>query len=101
MIYLSTDYIFDGQETIPWKLDCKGYKPLNVYGETKLAGELAVSSLLEKYIIVRITWMFGVNGKNFIKTMLNVGNTHKTVKVVDNQIGMLTYTYDLAIYWSI
>ena len=96
MVYLSTDYVFDGQGTEPWKPDCKDYKPLNVYGETKLAGELAVSSLLEKYFIVRIAWVFGVNGKNFIKTMLNVGKTHDTVKVVNDQIGTPTYTYDLA-----
>lgn len=96
MVYLSTDYVFDGQGTEPWKPDCKNYKPLNVYGETKLAGELAVSSLLVKYFIVRIAWVFGVNGKNFIKTMLNVGKTHDTVKVVNDQIGTPTYTYDLA-----
>lgn len=96
MVYLSTDYVFDGQGSEPWKPDCKDYKPLNVYGETKLAGELAVSSLLEKYFIVRIAWVFGVNGKNFIKTMLNVGKTHDTVKVVNDQIGTPTYTYDLA-----
>lgn len=96
MVYLSTDYVFDGQGTEPWKPDCKNYKPLNVYGETKLAGELAVSSLLVKYFIVRIAWVFGINGKNFIKTMLNVGKTHDTVKVVNDQIGTPTYTFDLA-----
>lgn len=96
MIYLSTDYVFDGQGTEPWKPDCKDYKPLNVYGQTKLEGELAVSELLEKYFIVRIAWVFGLNGKNFIKTMLNVGKTHDTVKVVNDQIGTPTYTYDLA-----
>jgi dTDP-4-dehydrorhamnose reductase len=96
MIYISTDYVFDGQGTKPWQPDCKDYKPLNVYGQTKLEGELAVSSILEKYFIVRIAWVFGVNGKNFIKTMLNVGKTHDTVRVVNDQIGTPTYTYDLA-----
>ena len=96
MLYLSTDYVFDGQGTEPWKPDCKDYKPLNVYGQTKLEGELAVSETLEKYFIVRIAWVFGLNGKNFIKTMLNVGRTHDTVRVVNDQIGTPTYTYDLA-----
>ena len=96
MIYLSTDYVFDGQGETPWDPDCKDYKPLNVYGETKLAGELAVSETLEKYFIVRIAWVFGKNGKNFIKTMLNVGKTHDTLTVVDDQIGTPTYTFDLA-----
>ena len=96
MTYISTDYVFDGQGTDPWKPDCKDYKPLNVYGQTKLEGELAVSQTLEKYFIVRIAWVFGLNGKNFIKTMLNVGKTHDTVRVVNDQIGTPTYTYDLA-----
>ena len=96
MLYLSTDYVVDGQGTEPWKPDCKDYKPLNVYGQTKLEGELAVSETLEKYFIVRIAWVFGLNGKNFIKTMLNVGKTHDTVRVVNDQIGTPTYTYDLA-----
>lgn len=96
LLYLSTDYVFDGQGTEPWKPDCKDYRPLNVYGETKLKGELAVSGALEKYFIVRIAWVFGVNGKNFIKTILNVGKTHDTVRVVNDQIGTPTYTYDLA-----
>jgi len=96
MVYISTDYIFDGQGTEPWQPDCRDYKPLNVYGQTKLEGELAVSGTLEKYFIVRIAWVFGVNGKNFIKTMLNVGKTHDTVRVVNDQIGTPTYTYDLA-----
>ena len=96
MIYISTDYVFDGQGETPWEPDCKDYKPMNVYGQTKLEGELAVSQTLEKYFIVRIAWVFGVNGKNFIKTMLNVGKTHDTVKVVNDQIGTPTYTYDLA-----
>ena len=96
MLYLSTDYVFDGQGTKPWKPDCKDYKPLNVYGQTKLEGELAVSSTLEKYFIVRIAWVFGLNGKNFIKTMINVGKTNDEVRVVNDQIGTPTYTYDLA-----
>ena len=96
MVYISTDYVFDGQGNEPWKPDDKNYAPLNVYGETKLAGELAVSSLLEKYFIVRIAWVFGLNGKNFIKTMINVGKTHDTVRVVNDQIGTPTYTLDLA-----
>ena len=96
MTYISTDYVFDGQDTEPWQPDCKDYKPLNVYGHTKLEGELAVSGTLEKYFIVRIAWVFGLNGKNFIKTMLNVGKTHDTVRVVNDQIGTPTYTYDLA-----
>lgn len=96
MTYISTDYVFDGQGTAPWKPDCKDYKPLNAYGQTKLEGELAVSRTLEKYFIVRIAWVFGLNGKNFIKTMLNVGKTYDTVRVVSDQIGTPTYTLDLA-----
>ena len=96
MVYLSTDFVFDGQGTKPWDPDCKTYQPLNVYGQTKLEGELAVSETLDKYFIVRIAWVFGVNGKNFIKTMLNVGKTHDTLKVVSDQVGTPTYTYDLA-----
>lgn len=96
MVYLSTDYVFDGTGTEPWKPDCKDYSPLNVYGKTKLDGELAVSELLEKYFIVRIAWVFGKNGKNFIKTMLSVGKNHDRLTVVDDQIGTPTYTYDLA-----
>lgn len=96
MIYLSTDYVFDGQGTEPWKPDCRDYKPLNVYGQTKLEGEFAVSSTLQKYFIVRIAWVFGRNGNNFIKTMLKVGRTHDTVRVVKDQIGTPTYTFDLA-----
>ena len=96
MVYISTDYVFDGQGETPWDPDCKEYKPMNVYGQTKLEGELAVSRNLDKYFIVRIAWVFGVNGKNFIKTMLNVGKTHDTVRVVNDQIGTPTYTYDLA-----
>lgn len=96
MVYISTDYVFDGQGTTPWIPDCKDYKPLNVYGQSKLDGELAVSSTLDNYFIVRIAWVFGKNGKNFIKTMLNVAKTHSTLKVVNDQIGTPTYTFDLA-----
>lgn len=96
MVYISTDYVFDGQGKQPWLPDCKDFSPLNVYGQTKLEGEMAVSSILDKYFIVRIAWVFGVNGKNFIKTMLNVGKTHDTLKVVNDQIGTPTYTLDLA-----
>lgn len=96
MMYISTDYVFDGQGTEPWDPDCKDYKPLNVYGQTKLEGELAVSEILDKYFIVRIAWVFGKNGKNFIKTMLKVGATHDEVRVVNDQIGTPTYTFDLA-----
>lgn len=96
MIYISTDYVFDGQGTKPWSPDCKDYKPLNVYGQTKLEGELAVSSILDKYFIVRIAWVFGLNGKNFIKTMINVGKSHDEVRVVNDQIGTPTYTLDLS-----
>ena len=96
MLYLSTDYVFDGQVTTPWQPDCRDYKPLNVYGQTKLEGELAVANTLRKYFIVRIAWVFGLNGKNFIKTMINVGKTHDTVRVVNDQIGTPTYTLDLA-----
>lgn len=96
MTYISTDYVFDGQGETPWQPDCKKYAPLNVYGQTKLEGELAVSELLDKYFIVRIAWVFGLNGKNFIKTMLNVGKTHDEVRVVCDQIGTPTYTLDLA-----
>lgn len=95
MVYISTDYVFDGQGTEPWQPDCKDYKPLNVYGQTKLEGELAVSQTLDKYFIVRIAWVFGKNGNNFIKTMLNVGKKYDTLKVVNDQIGTPTYTYDL------
>ncbi|HIR92292.1 MAG TPA: dTDP-4-dehydrorhamnose reductase [Candidatus Egerieimonas intestinavium] len=96
MVYISTDYVFDGQGTEPWQPDCKDYKPLNVYGQTKLEGELAVSSALSKFFIVRIAWVFGKNGKNFIKTMLNLGKTHDRLTVVSDQIGTPTYTFDLA-----
>ena len=96
MVYISTDYVFDGQGTTPWTPDCKDYKPLNVYGQSKLDGELAVSSTLDNYFIVRIAWVFGKNGKNFIKTMLNLGKTHDHLTVVDDQVGSPTYTYDLS-----
>ena len=96
MVYISTDYVFDGQGTEPWQPDCTAYKPLNVYGQTKLEGEQAVSSNLERYFIVRIAWVFGVNGKNFIKTMLNLGKTQDHLTVVNDQTGSPTYTYDLA-----
>lgn len=96
MLYLSTDYVFDGKGERPWEPDDKCYAPLNIYGQSKLDGELAVSSILEKYFIVRIAWVFGLNGKNFIKTMINVGKTHDTVRVVNDQIGTPTYTADLS-----
>lgn len=96
MMYISTDYVFDGQGETPWEPDCKDYAPLNVYGKTKLEGELAVSGTISNYFIVRIAWVFGLNGKNFIKTMLNVGKNHDTVRVVCDQIGTPTYTLDLS-----
>ena len=96
MLYLSTDYVFDGQGTKPWQPDCKDYRPLNVYGQTKLEGELAVAEQLQKYFIVRIAWVFGVNGKNFIRTMLDLGKKYDTIRVVNDQIGTPTYTFDLA-----
>lgn len=96
MLYLSTDYVFDGNGTRPWEPDDKCYAPLNVYGQSKLAGELAVAETLSKFFIVRIAWVFGLNGKNFIKTMINVGKTHDSVRVVNDQIGTPTYTLDLA-----
>lgn len=96
MLYLSTDYVFDGQGTKPWQPDCTNYHPLNTYGKSKLAGELAVSKNLTKYFIVRIAWVFGKNGNNFIKTMLSVAKKHNQLKVVNDQIGTPTYTVDLA-----
>lgn len=96
MLYLSTDYVFDGKGSRPWQPDDKCYAPLNVYGQSKLDGELAVSGTLDKYFIVRIAWVFGLNGNNFIKTMINVGKTHDTVRVVNDQIGTPTYTLDLS-----
>ena len=96
MMYISTDYVFNGEGTEPWRPDCKDYAPLNVYGKTKLEGEIAVSSLLEKYFIVRIAWVFGLNGNNFIKTMLRLSEKYSELRVVNDQIGTPTYTYDLA-----
>lgn len=96
MIYISTDYVFNGEGEEPWRPDCKDYAPLSVYGDSKLKGELAVSEILDKYFIVRIAWVFGKNGNNFIKTMLNAGKKFDTVKVVCDQVGTPTYTYDLA-----
>ena len=97
MVYISTDYVFNGQGERPWQPDDKNYEPLNVYGQTKLEGEIAVSNTLEKYFIVRIAWVFGLNGKNFIKTMVNVGKSHDEVRVVNDQIGTPTYTLDLSV----
>jgi dTDP-4-dehydrorhamnose reductase len=96
MLYISTDYVFNGQGTEPWQADCKDYAPVNVYGKSKLDGELAVANTLDKYFIVRIAWVFGENGSNFVKTMINVGKKYDTVKVVNDQIGTPTYTFDLA-----
>ena len=96
MVYISTDYVFDGQGETPWEPDCKDYAPLNVYGQTKLEGELAVVGTLEKFFIVRIAWVFGLNGNNFIKTMLNVGKKYETLRVVNDQVGTPTYTLDLS-----
>lgn len=96
MVYISTDYVFDGQGQTPWQPDCKDYKPLNVYGQTKLEGELAVANTLEKFFIVRIAWVFGRNGQNFIKTMLSIGKKYDTLRVVCDQIGTPTYTLDLS-----
>lgn len=96
MIYISTDYVFDGQGTLPWDPDCKNYSPLCVYGQTKLEGEIAVTNTLDKFFIVRIAWVFGVNGHNFIKTMLNLGKKYDEIRVVSDQIGTPTYTFDLA-----
>ncbi len=96
MVYISTDYVFNGEGTEPWKPDCKDYAPLNVYGKSKLDGENAVSSVLNKYFIIRIAWVFGLNGKNFVKTMIRAGRTHDEVRVVCDQIGTPTYTPDVA-----
>lgn len=96
MMYISTDYVFDGQGEQPWDPDCKDYAPLNVYGQAKLAGEMAVANTLEKFFIVRIAWVFGRNGNNFIKTMLSVGRKYDTIRVVNDQIGTPTYTFDLS-----
>ena len=96
MLYISTDYVFNGKGERPWEPDDKCFDPLNVYGKSKLDGETVVSKTLEKFFIVRIAWVFGLNGNNFIKTMINVGKTHDTVRVVNDQIGTPTYTFDLA-----
>lgn len=96
LMYISTDYVFDGQGEDPWQPDCKDYAPLNVYGQTKLEGELAVRELLTKYFIVRIAWVFGLSGNNFIRTMLRLGQTHSILRVVSDQVGTPTYTLDLA-----
>jgi dTDP-4-dehydrorhamnose reductase len=96
MVYISTDYVFDGSGTRPWEPEDKEFAPLNYYGESKLGGELAVSGILDKYFTVRIAWVFGKNGKNFIRTMLRVGKDREFVTVVDDQIGTPTYTFDLA-----
>ena len=96
MMYISTDYVFNGQGETPWQPDCKDYAPLSVYGKTKLEGELAVSRLIERYFIVRIAWVFGLNGKNFIKTMISLGQKYDSLRVVCDQIGTPTYTLDLA-----
>ncbi len=97
MLYISTDYVFSGEGTEPWDPDCRDFRPLNVYGESKLAGEQAVSAQLEKFFIVRIAWVFGLHGKNFVRTMLNVAEKHDSVRVVNDQIGTPTYTADLAV----
>lgn len=96
MMYISTDYVFNGQGDIPWQPDCKNYEPLNIYGKSKLAGEQTVRSLLDHFFIVRIAWVFGLHGNNFIKTMLKIAQTHNTIRVVNDQIGTPTYTKDLA-----
>ena len=96
LMYISTDYVFDGQGSIPWQPDCTSYAPLNVYGQTKLEGELAVRECVEKFFIVRIAWVFGLSGNNFIKTMIRLGQTHDALRVVCDQIGTPTYTLDLA-----
>lgn len=96
MLYISTDYVFKGEGSLPWDPDDKNFAPISYYGETKLAGEQAVSSILEKYFIVRIAWVFGKNGQNFVRTMLKVGKTRDAVRVVNDQIGTPTYTLDLA-----
>ena len=96
MVYISTDYVFNGEGSEPWQPDCREYAPLNVYGKSKLLGELAVAEILQKCFIVRIACVFGKNGNNFIKTMLNLGKKYDTLRVVNDQIGTPTYTYDLA-----
>ena len=96
LLHISTDYVFSGQGTEPWQPDCRDWAPLSVYGRTKLEGELAIAGLLEKFFIVRIAWVFGLNGGNFVRTMLRLGQNHDTLRVVNDQIGTPTYTPDLA-----
>lgn len=96
LLYLSTDYVFDGQGSAPWGADESRFAPLNEYGKSKLAGENAVRELLQTYFIVRIAWVFGKNGNNFVKTMLRLSETHDTLRVVCDQVGTPTYTPDLA-----
>ncbi|HIQ71997.1 MAG TPA: dTDP-4-dehydrorhamnose reductase [Candidatus Onthenecus intestinigallinarum] len=96
LMYISTDYVFDGQGNTPWQPDCEDYAPLNVYGKTKLEGELAVRELVEKFFVVRIAWVFGLSGNNFINTMLRLGQAHPTLRVVNDQVGTPTYAMDLA-----
>ena len=96
MVYISTDYVFDGEGTRPWEPDDK-QNPQSVYGQTKYEGEMAVMDTLDKYFIVRIAWVFGVNGKNFVKTMLSLAETRDSLTVVNDQIGSPTYTFDLAV----
>ena len=96
MLYISTDYVFNGEGTAPWQPDNKNYAPVNVYGQSKLDGELAVAETLEDYFIVRIAWVFGLNGKNFVETMLKLSETHDELRVVNDQIGTPTYTVDLS-----
>ncbi len=96
MMYISTDYVFNGQGQTPWDPDCKDYAPLNVYGQSKLDGELAVANTLDKFFIVRIAWVFGLNGNNFIKTMLKLSEKYDALRVVNDQIGTPTYTLDLS-----
>ncbi len=100
MVYISTDYVFSGTGTKPWNADEDDFAPLNVYGDSKLRGEMAVRETLDEYFIVRIAWVFGINGKNFIKTMLRLSDTHDELRVVNDQIGTPTYTYDLSILLS-
>lgn len=96
LMYISTDYVFDGSGDRPWQADCTEFAPLSVYGKTKLKGEQAVAETLREHFIVRIAWAFGVHGKNFVRTMLNVGRQYPAVRVVCDQIGTPTYTHDLA-----
>ncbi|SJZ77111.1 dTDP-4-dehydrorhamnose reductase [Anaerorhabdus furcosa] len=96
IVYISTDYVFDGEGVDPWKPDCNNYNPLNFYGLTKLYGEMKITNALEKYFIVRTSWVFGKNGKNFIKTILELSKVHNEIKVINDQIGSPTYSFDLS-----